>query len=318
MKSNSKDFQPLSDHFAEIKKVSEKISAQFALAFKQVNDISNNLQPLFEAQKESQENSASIVEVQKVLAEQIASIEDPMARLAKLVPPSLEFSEFRNQINEFRTQTDKLISSAQTDISRSLKRLPTKLQKALTSLAKQGWFIDVQMPLPMLWNFQEAIQDGNVEKVEKFLVNYFEAQLDTIEVYLVAKFPHRSTIISAACKAHRNKDYVLSVPVFMAQSDGICYEVIKHHFFLKRDSKPQTAIYVEAIAAETLQAALLSPLTQSLPIAASARERGEDFDQLNRHMVLHGESLDYGTCINSLKTLSLLNYVAHVLKSDNP
>jgi|GEM_PF-5851455 len=46
MKSNSKDFQLLSDRFAEIKKVSEKTSTQFALAFKQVNDISNNPQPL--------------------------------------------------------------------------------------------------------------------------------------------------------------------------------------------------------------------------------------------------------------------------------
>jgi hypothetical protein len=33
-------------------------------------------------------------------------------------------------------------------------------------------------------------------------------------------------------------------------------------------------------------------------------------------MVLHGESLDYGTKINSLKLISLINYVVDVLVSE--
>jgi hypothetical protein len=63
-------------------------------------------------------------------------------------------------------------------------------------------------------------------------------------------------------------------------------------------------------------AALLSPLAQTLPIGASERQRNEEFIGLNRHMVLHGESLNYGNKINSLKAISLINYVAHVLKVD--
>ena len=82
---------------------------------------------------------------------------------------------------------------------------------------------------------------------------------------------------------------------------------------MKRNRKPRTAIYVEQIAADTYRATLLSPLAQTLPIGASEHERPEDFNELNRHMVLHGESLDYGTKINSLKAISLINYVAHVL-----
>ena len=70
---------------------------------------------------------------------------------------------------------------------------------------------------------------------------------------------------------------------------------------------------MEQIASDTYRAALLSPLAQTLPIGASKHERPEDFTELNRHVVLHGESLDYGTKINSLKAISLINYVAHVL-----
>jgi len=51
----------------------------------------------------------------------------------------------------------------------------------------------------------------------------------------------------------------------------------------------------------------------TLPISASEHERGDAFVGLNRHQVLHGESTQYGTEMNSLKAISLLNYVAHIL-----
>lgn len=65
-------------------------------------------------------------------------------------------------------------------------------------------------------------------------------------------------------------------------------------------------------------AAMLSPLAQTLPIGASENERYKGFPALNRHTVLHGESLDYGSKTNSFKAISLINYVAHVLPPDNP
>ena len=38
-------------------------------------------------------------------------------------------------------------------------------------------------------------------------------------------------------------------------------------------------------------------------------ERGDPFVGLNRHQVLHGESVDYDTEQNSLKAISLLTYL---------
>jgi len=76
-------------------------------------------------------------------------------------------------------------------------------------------------------------------------------------------------------------------------------------------------LYVEQIASDTYRAALLEPLAQTLPIGASQNERHDGFSELNRHMVLHGESLDYGTEKNSLKAISLINYVSIVLKLDD-
>ena len=86
---------------------------------------------------------------------------------------------------------------------------------------------------------------------------------------------------------------------------------------MRKNKKPSTAIYVDLVASDTFRHALLSPLSHSLPISASEYERDEYFNELNRHQVVHGESLDYGTEINSLKSISLLNYVTQVLRLDD-
>ncbi len=85
------------------------------------------------------------------------------------------------------------------------------------------------------------------------------------------------------------------------------------YLFMKKDKKPLTALYVEQALADSFQAALLSPLAQTLPINASEKDRPKGTDALNRHEVLHGIALDYDTAINSHKAVSLVNYVTSVV-----
>jgi hypothetical protein len=187
------------------------------------------------------------------------------------------------------------------------------MQKALLSLGNHGWFIDLNMTIPFLRELEEALDNDNVNEAEVVLVKYFQERLPSLEKSLYEKFPQRKNITSKAFKAHELGDYELSIPVFLAQTDGICYEVIKHHLFMKKDYKKSIAAYVEKIASDALMHALLSPFSHPLPISASEKERGEFFNELNRHQVMHGEVLDYGTEINSLKSISLLNCIAHLL-----
>lgn len=76
-----------------------------------------------------------------------------------------------------------------------------------------------------------------------------------------------------------------------------------------------------SVASDALSAAMLSPLGEILPINASEKERNlrvqgqssATWQELNRHLVLHGESLDYGTQVNSLKAVSLITYLVSFL-----
>ena len=124
-------------------------------------------------------------------------------------------------------------------------------------------------------------------------------------------------MISAARRAHEAREYVLSVPVLLVQADGLCYDTIGVQLFKRKNVEPATAEYARSAGLGVFHAAVLAPLAESLPISAPKHERGDGFDQLNRHEVLHGESVDYDTEVNSLRAWSLLNYVGTVLSPDS-
>lgn len=126
----------------------------------------------------------------------------------------------------------------------------------------------------------------------------------------------RAAILESAFNAHKRKEYALSIPVFLIQADGICYDLINKQLYSTKDKVSVLTGYAKTITADTFRSILLYPLTQPIPISASAKVRAEDFNDLNRHQVIHGEVTNYNTELNSLKTVSLLNYVSYVLSQE--
>ncbi len=333
VKVDEKGMVTLDAHFKQWREIAERVRAQVVLIEAQ-GAFQKALEPILAGQKRWAELAASIkgppfelpalshvtrqvqksmepmIEAQRRSAELAASMRVPAFQLPDL-------SLLASQAAEFQKSLQGLMSPAFEQLEKSLSELPPRTQEALLLLGAHGWYLDLEMSLPELWELKEALSEGNVAKAEEALVDYFEGRLDGIEKSITKRFPHRAHLIRPAFNAHRRREYELSIPVLLAQTDGICKETVNQHLFIKQDKKPRTAIYVEQIAADSYRAVLLSPLARTLPISASEYERPEGADALNRHTVLHGESLDYGTETNSLKAISLINYVAHVLKVDS-
>lgn len=274
--------------------------------------------PVLEQQEQFKKSLQPIIEsqhaLQKVLEPILAQHEQLKSIVGAIVVPKIALSDsLIKRAEEFKKSIEGLVSPAFQQIQKSFRELPARTQEALILLGTYGWYLDLKMSLPEVWELKKALAEGNVTEAEDALAEYFEGRVNEIERSIIDKFPKRQKLLSAAFNAHRRQEYELSIPVFLAQTDGICKEVINQYLFLKHNKKPRTARYVEQIASDTYRAALLSPLAAILPIGASERERDQGFRGLNRHTVLHGESLDYGTKTNSLKAISLINYVAHVL-----
>jgi hypothetical protein len=205
-------------------------------------------------------------------------------------------------------------------INKKTREASEVIKKVLMDLGERGWFIDLSNTTANgLYKIENILAKNNIEVIDKALVIFFTKKLDAIEKFLNQQFTHRAKIISDGFKAHLREEYNLSTPIFLIQADGICTEQTKKDLYgkdYKNNYKPKTARYVEEIAKDYIQLDLLHLLSVSLPISASSaseKERDGNSNLFNRHAILHGESLAYGTQINSLKSISVLYYVGCVI-----
>lgn len=290
-------------------------SSGLAKLLSQMQALSETLSANFQMQ----EFASSMLNIRQALIDSFESVLQSQPQTSEVLRTlSVDFRELVPPgLLDFHKQIENLVSPAFKDFLESFHELPRQTQAALITLGNHGWFFDLEMPLSFLWELENTLNRGNIEEAEAALADYFREHLLSIENRLNTKFPLRAKVVSMAFSAHKRGEYDLSIPVFLAQTDGICYEVVNQYLFMRRNKKPGTAVYVDTVVSNTFRHALLSPLSQSLPISASENERGEHFNALNRHQVMHGESLSYGTEINSLKSISLLNYVGEVLRWDD-
>ena len=168
----------------------------------------------------------------------------------------------------------------------------------------------------------EVTQSADIDEV---MARYYRINLRPFTDELTSKYPVRAAAIQAAVNAHSSlgcEGFLLSTPVFIAQADGLLTEITKVKSAMMKDRKGKerkgqelqaSRALREKLAADPTSLDLLHPIlmlhesdfmksTEARQIAAQAS--GESFTALNRHQVLHGESSDYGTEINSLKAFS--------------
>lgn len=289
-KPEDKETNSLAEYTAQLQNTLSKWQQDLAPLWKKIDE---SLQPFVEAQQWLDKSLQPMLETQK--------------RIDKVL---------NSQISKFQHACEQTLFPVLETIAESFNQLPERTRNTLRVLGSHGWYLDFEMSLADLWELvEEALEKGNVEEAEQALVRYYQERLPHIRESLTEKYPARAPILRSAFAAHERGEYELSIPIFLMQSDGICLEKTSYQLFSRRNNQPATASYVNKIAAaDTLLAAILYPLSCSLPISASAYERGADFNHLNRHQVLHGESIDYGTEKNSLKAISLLNYIAYALE----
>jgi hypothetical protein len=275
--------------------------------FKELNRLSGQLGERLSYITEEMEKPANSM---KLIYKEIESFGKKMN---SNIGGSIDLSKLADMSDNLQKVMQKMVIPVLDDLKKSFQELPEHIQEVLLLLGENGWYLDFEIDLTFLWNLRDILDEGNIAKAEDALIEHYERRAVEIEKILLNKFPHRANILKATFGAHQRGEYYLSIPVFLAQTDGICKEVFGQYLFIKSNGRPQIAMYVNQIVANNLTAVLLSPLAETLPINASERERPTNFTGLNRHMVLHGESLDYGNKINSLKAISLINYISQVV-----
>jgi hypothetical protein len=245
-----------------------------------------------------------------------------IAGLEKALAPLRDFHD--RLLKTIELNQDKIASAAERalvilqGIQTMARDLPEHMRMACSELAAHGWYIDGDFGAGFAGDLVRALRAGNHEWVNAQLIADYRERLPTIKAALFECYPRRVKILSATFVAHERGEYELSVPVFLAQADGICLDVTKQSMFRKdwRSGKPAVAQYAESFDSDEFHSAVLAPLKVVHSIALSEKERRKGFGGPNRHQVLHGEVVDYGTELNSFKAISLLSYLSWVLRLD--
>lgn len=218
-----------------------------------------------------------------------------------------------------------LVALAQIDwatLKRRLDELPEKSKAAMILASSKGWFFGWNDGLQSLMELVETLEVTQPADIDEVMAQYYRINLRPFTDELASKYPDRAAAIQAAVNAHSSlgcEGYLLSIPVFIAQADGLLTEITKVKSAMMKDHKGQEFLASKALreklAADQKSLDLLHPIlmlhetdfmksAEARQLAAQAS--GESFTALNRHQVMHGESSDYGTEINSLKAFSFL------------
>jgi len=214
---------------------------------------------------------------------------------------------------------DQLVQQRQT-LQRTealFAQLPERLREPLVAMAERGWYLDGEMPFEGVMSVRGYIDKDPADVDEQFR-SYFRERLDGIEQELIAEFPNREALMIDAFRAHREERYILSIPVLLAQADGMWQERVPRGQLFGRRGPPQAARkFGELLRSEKVAGyrtwRLLWPLFEPAPLWEHQSRRPQGFSGLNRHQVMHGESVDYGTETNGLKAVSFLGYVCSLL-----
>ena len=183
-------------------------------------------------------------------------------------------------------------------------------------MARRGWFYGPRMTanLPLIQNAIDVLSD---DEVDEYFARHFRQHLDDIESVLVESYPRRSQILKDAFWAHRLGKYTLSIPPFIAQADGIMQDSLKMRLYQR---EMRNGIKGRKQMSETLKCRLEEE-THTLGMVLSPLVEEAEKSQAwvdSRNDVLHG-SYDYLTEVNSLKAVSLLDYIHHwVINSGEP
>lgn len=214
-------------------------------------------------------------------------------------------------------------------LNERLNKLPKASREAMEVASRQGWFFNWQVSLDEVIALTNKIRSAtDAEEIDQILASHYNESWDSYLQLLATAYPARRAAIEVAVKAHREFGegaYTLSIPVFLAQADGIFSEITgtgTESAMGKERGKKLTrgSERVKAeIGDDTDANQLLFPILQLHELDILKNQKGRDakcttsgktFNALNRHQVMHGVLSDYGTELNSLKAFSLLVFVA--------
>ena len=214
-----------------------------------------------------------------------------------------ELQKAAKELSESLSKQFKSIERVSKELGGAIRKYAEQLQPSLTKLAEHGWYICGNSAMSDSFKLAIELREGNVEKVDSYLMDFYEVEFKAIINNTKKMYPERKKVINEAQRAHYSKMYYASTSLFLATADGIFNGQL---FKAPKKGKPSLKKQIKQTKHLKEYGELL---TNMFAIDAVYKDINLFSSSLNRHGVMHGLDFDYGTKINSLKSLSLLAFI---------
>lgn len=251
--------------------------------------------------------------------------EQARAILEKVLDPDGTARNTRREINEllaspwFRAIAPELVAEIGPELIERSARMERDLDvqiRASREFSARGWAISSSSRTKDYDRALAALDAGDDERAEQLLVELhardewrFTRPADQIRMMAAPdaererqKYGARADLLYRACEHHRAGAYEASVPIVLAQIEGLTADVTGGRLFFSTDERRRAAI---------VENDSLATLSWSLPVVRAAFSTGQHETVvhsrgLSRHGILHGRDLGYGTELVSTKCFVLL------------
>lgn len=242
-----------------------------------------------------------------------------------------ETSLFERVYQAHIAKIEPILSALGNSLYNFLQKVKSDVITIQTALEKADFWLTPSNDFHLISQIRNLIDQGmdTPQKIQAVITNYYEsnkfANLDKMtKMWNKDKyFNRRMHIIEPAIKAHKKKQYILSIPTLLPQIEGILLDITgkKSESYDKWFKK-----IIEEYFPNTLKEAYRVPLLNYTTDRKMYREIRGYFETdlfskflenenltgdhvLQRHGILHGIHLDYASKENSLRALMVLDFV---------
>ena len=194
----------------------------------------------------------------------------------------------------------------------------------LSLLSEQGWYVS---PRPFddisLGKIPYYLKGENSVEFEEMIVQEIEKVLPELIIDCQNSFPNRSEVFDEIHKLYTHGFYRAVVTMCYTQADGISNDIFKVGFFDKdKNEEYRLKTYIKLKGMEFNHSiGIIRQLTiPTNEITANSKtdylqEENKMKSSFNRHLVLHGHSTQYGTKLNAIRAICVLDFLQYLTEA---
>ncbi|TSJ41282.1 hypothetical protein [Fluviicola chungangensis] len=196
--------------------------------------------------------------------------------------------------------------------------------ESLSLLSEQGWYVS---PRPFddisINKIPYYLKAENAIEFEEMIVDEIEKALPELISDCQESFPNRADIFDEIHRLYKNSFFRSVVTMCYTQADGISNDIFQVGFFDKdRNEEYKLKSYLRL---RQLNFNYSPGIIKQLDIPTNEitansqsghlQETEKKARSFNRHLVLHGHSLEYGTKLNAIRAICVLDFLQYLTKA---